>query len=126
MFVMGVDMLVMAGEKMPFVTRLGGFLAPRSYVFPPDSIMQLQPSVKVQDILADLYEFRNAIAHGREIPKTPLPTEIRFALVNGGRINHEDYYHSELMVEGGLFLLTEALRKVAVDNLLDLVQDEEK
>jgi len=38
MFVMALDMLMMAGEKVPFIERLGGFLGPQSYVFPPDSI----------------------------------------------------------------------------------------
>lgn len=126
MFSIGLDMLVMAGEKMPFVARLGGFLGPQSFVFPPDSIMQLQPLVKVQDVLADLYEFRNSIAHGREIPKVPYRQKYDLLCDGGGRINQGDYYYSELMVESGLFLLTEALRKIAVDNLFGVVQDEEK
>lgn len=123
MFVMALDMLVMAGEKVPFVERLGGFLGPQSYVFPPDSLMHRQPAVKVHDVLADLYEFRNKIAHGQEIPKSPYREKYDLLDDKGVRINYDDYHYAELMIESGLFLLTEALRKISVEGLVDDVQD---
>ena len=126
MFVMALDMLMMAGEKVPFVERLGGFLDPQSYIFPPDSLTHLQPAVKVQDVLSRLYEFRNLIAHGREIPKSPYHQKYDLLDDNGCRINHDDYYYAELMYESGLFLLTRALCKISVQGLFDDVRDEQE
>src|ERR1039457_4046187 len=54
MFVMALDMLLMAGGTAHFVERLGGFLGPQSYVFPPDSLRHRQPSVTVRDVLVDM------------------------------------------------------------------------
>lgn len=124
MFVMALDMLMMAGEKVPFVERLGGFLGPQSYIFPPDSIMHRQPAVKVQDVVADLYDFRNIIAHGQEIPRSPYRQKYDLLDDKGGRINHDDYYYAELMLESGLFLLTGALSKISVEGLFDTVCNE--
>ncbi len=126
MSVMALDMLMMAGEKVPFVERLGGFLGPQSYIFPPDSLMHRQPAVKVQEVLADLYAFRNIIAHGHEIPKSPYREKYDLLDDTGVRINHDNYYYAELMLESGLFLLTGALRKISVEGLFDDVRDEGK
>ena len=126
MFVMALDMLMMAGEKTPFVERLGGLLGPDSYIFPPESLTHLQPAVKVRDVHADLYEFRNVIAHGREIPKKPYREKYDLLDDKGARINYVDYDYAKLMRDSGLFLLTGALRKVSVDGLFDEVRDEGK
>jgi hypothetical protein len=126
MFVMALDMLMMAGEKAPFVKRLGGFVGRQSYVFSPDFLMHRQPAVKVQDVLADLYEFRNIIAHGKEIPKSPYRERYDLLDDKGVRINHDDYYYAELILDSGLFLLTGALRKISVEGLFDDVRDEGK
>ncbi len=122
MFVMALDMLIMAGEKAPFVERLGGFLGPQSFIFPP--VMHRQPTVKVQDVLSDLYEFRNIIAHGQEIPISPYRQKYDLLDDRGGRINHDDYHYAELMLESALFLLARALRKISAEGLIDDVRDE--
>jgi hypothetical protein len=114
----------MAGQEVPFVERLGGVLGPRSYIFPPDSIMHRQPAVKVQDVLTDLYELRNIIAHGQEIPKSPYRQKYDLLDCCGGPNNHDDYHYPELMLESGLFLLTGALRKIASEGLFDDARDE--
>lgn len=126
MFVMALDMLMMAGKTVPFVERLGGFLGPQSYVFPPDSIMHRQPAVKVQEVIEDLYEFRNTIAHGQEIPERPYRQKYDMLDQKGSRINYDDYYYAELMCEGALFVLAGALRKIFIEALVDDVRDEEK
>jgi hypothetical protein len=126
MFVMALDMLMMAGEKAAFVERVGGFVGPHSFVFPPDSLMNRQPAVKVQDVLADLYEFRSIVAHGQEIPKIPYRQKYNLIDDNGGQINLDDYYYAELMLESGLFLLTGVLRRISVDGLLDQMREEAK
>jgi hypothetical protein len=126
MFVMGLDMLMMTGEKVPFIERLGGFLGPQSYVFPPDSFIQRQPSTRVQEVLADLYEFRNIIAHGQEIPRKPYRQTYELLDDQGMRINHDDLYYAELMLESGVFLLTQALRKICLEGLFDDLCDKGK
>lgn len=88
--------------------------------------MHRQPCVKVQDVLVDLYAFRNIIAHGHEIPKSPYREKHDLHDDKGARINHKDYYYAELMHESGLFLLTAALRKISVEGLFDEVRDEGK
>ena len=126
MFVMALDMLMMAVKKAPFVERVGRFLDSQSYVFPPVSSMCHQPAVKVEDVLSRLFDLRNLIAHGREIPKTPYREQHDLLDVNGNLINFVPYYYSYLMFDSGLFLLARSLRKVAVENLFDEVCDEKK
>jgi len=59
--------------------------------------MNWQPNTTVRDVLNELYDFRNIIAHGQEILKT-VPAEERPHQYNGERINDHDYYRAELML----------------------------
>jgi hypothetical protein len=126
MCVMALDMLFMAGEKLPFIERAGGCLGPQAHIFPPDSLMERQPVVKVQDVIEKLYEFRNKIAHGQEVPEDPYRKRHDLLDENGHRINCGNYYYAELMAESALFMLATALRKVFVGDLFDYVRDEQK
>jgi UDP-2,3-diacylglucosamine pyrophosphatase LpxH len=123
MFVMGLDMLFMAGEIDTFLKRVGGFLGLDSLIFPSDSIMNRQPNTVVRDVLSDLYDFRNIIAHGQEIPVDPYRMKKDLISTDGERFNHDDYYCAELMLESSLFMLTTALRRVFVEGLFDDVRD---
>ena len=122
MSVMALDMLFMAGEKQPFIERLGGFLGLHAYVFPKDALRR-QPQVAVGDVIGALYEFRNTVAHGREVPSTPYRKMYDLLDGAGNRINAQDYYDVELMLESGLFMLAAALRKVFVEGWFDDVAD---
>jgi hypothetical protein len=124
MSVMALDMLFMAGEKQPFVKRLGGFLGPQSRVFPRTSILRNRPIVQVEEVLSHLYEFRNVIAHGQEVPSEPYRQKYDLKDDRDGRINAEDYYHAELMLEAGIFMLAQALRQVFVEDLFDDISDQ--
>jgi hypothetical protein len=124
MCVMGLDVLFMAGgEKSLFVKRIGGFLGRDSFVFPPVLSYDLQPSVKVQDVLDDVYEFRNRIAHGLEIPEHPYREKYELLSTTGGRLTYDDYYYAELMLDSSIFLLCTALRKIFFENFYDDVRD---
>jgi hypothetical protein len=123
MFVMGLDMIFMAGGIDNFMKRLGGFLGVDSYVFPPVSSLDLQPNTRVRDVLHDLYDFRNIIAHGLEIPEIPYRQKSDLISTEGQRINYEDYYRTELLLDSALFLLTTSLRKIFTENLFDEVKD---
>jgi hypothetical protein len=122
MFVMGLDMLLMAGEIGTFMNRLGGFLGLDSYVFPPTCVMNRQPNTVVRDVLKDLYEFRNIIAHGQEIPEDPYRRKSDIISTDGSRINDQNHYRAQLMLESGLFMLTTALRRIFTEGLVDEVK----
>jgi hypothetical protein len=126
MFVMALDMLFMAGEISPFMKRVGGFLGLDSFIFPPDSLMNRQTKTTVGEVLKDLYDLRNIIAHGQEIPKQPYREKHDLISTDGHRINHDDYYYAELMLESGLFMLATALRKIFTEGLFEDVAETEK
>lgn len=107
-FVMALDMLVMAGEGRKFIERLGGFLGHTSYVFPRTLDAKLQPALKVQDVLGDLYRLRNILAHGLEVPNDPYRKLYRMRLEGPSEVaaNVDEYYYAEIMLECSLFLLT--------------------
>jgi hypothetical protein len=126
MFAMALDMLFMAGEISPFLQRVGGFLGLDSLIFPQDSLMNYQPKTTAGEVLKDLYDLRNIIAHGQEIPKQPYREKHDLMSADGHRINHDDYYYADLMLESGLFMLTTALRKILTEGLLDDVANPEK
>jgi hypothetical protein len=116
----------MAAEIDKFVERVGGFLGLDSRVFPPDSWMNQQPNTMVREVLDDLYDFRNIIAHGQEIPQEPYRSKRNLIDTKGTRINPDEYYYAELMLESGLFMLTTALRRIFTEGLFDDVKDPNK
>ncbi|MBX9600882.1 MAG: hypothetical protein K2X35_07760 [Bryobacteraceae bacterium] len=123
MFVMGLDVLLMAGGAKRFNLRLGGFLGLDSWVFPRDSILGCQPETKVSDVLRHLYAFRSIVAHGQEIPARPYRQRHDLLSTDGDRINSGPYDYAELMEEAGLFVLTATLRKIFTESLMEDVAD---
>jgi hypothetical protein len=128
MFVMGLDMLFMAGDIDSFMKRLGGFLGLDSFVFPELSVMGtgIQPSTIVRDVLYEVYGLRNIIAHGQEIPESPYRKPIDLVGVNGERINYVDYARANLLMECALFMVTTTLRRIFTEGLIDEVKAPEK
>src|SRR5262249_49112016 len=118
--------LFMAGEISPFVKRVGGFLGIDSLIFPQDSMMKYQPKTTAGEVLKDLYNLRNIIAHGQEVPKQPYREKYDLVSTDGYRINHDSYYYAELMLESGLFMLATALRRIFTEGLFEDVADPEK
>ncbi len=62
----------------------------------------------------------------QEIPEAPYRRTRDLLDTSGERINFEDYYYSELMLESALFMLTTMLRRIFVEGLFDEVRDPEK
>lgn len=124
MWVMALDMLYMAGEKGPFVERLAGFLSASTPIFPP--FFGLQPRLTIREILDDLYELRNIVAHGRQIPAKPFLDKFDIATTTGARMDGIAYSYAQVLMESGLFLLVKSLRKIMVNGLVDTVRDEAK
>jgi hypothetical protein len=63
--------------------RVGGFLGVDSLIFPPDSFMHYQPNTTARDVLENLYDLRNIIAHGQEIPKHPTERSVFWSFFVG-------------------------------------------
>ncbi|MEZ5401277.1 MAG: hypothetical protein R2729_16525 [Bryobacteraceae bacterium] len=103
-FVMGLDVLFMAGESSTFMERIGGFMGLDTLLFPPDAYLHRQPSIDVRQILRDLYDLRNIIAHGQEIPKTPYREPYPIMSTTGEQINRETLGYADILLEASLFL----------------------
>jgi hypothetical protein len=123
-WVMGLDMLFMAGEKLPFVERVAGFLGPNTPVFPTVSFLNRQPRLTVGEVLEDVYELRNIVAHGREIPARPFREKRAIVDTSGERINCDDYFYAQVIMESALFILAKSLRQIMLGDLVDAVKDE--
>ncbi|HTC31767.1 MAG TPA: hypothetical protein VK724_00270 [Bryobacteraceae bacterium] len=124
MFAMALDMLFMAGEAVPFVSRIGGCLGLDAFVFGQFSLgssLTYQPNVKVRDVLESVHSFRNIIAHGGEIPKAPYREPYTLLGVDFLAILNDDFAYYELLLDAALFMLTTALRMIFVEGWIDQV-----
>jgi hypothetical protein len=124
MFVMGLDVLFMAGESANFVPRVAGFLGHDTLLFPPDDFLQRQPETTVAHVLQDVYELRNIIAHGQEIPKTPYREPHVLKSKTGETINQVPLSYVDILLEASLFLLTTALRKIFTEGHYEQIADQ--
>jgi hypothetical protein len=125
MFAMAFDMLFMAGETTPFVSRIGGCLGLDSFVFAPYSLgygETQQPELRVRDVLGHIYALRNVIAHGREIPSTPYREQYTLKSVSFGIISNE-FLYLEVLLDSALSMLTTALRLIFIEGWVDSVAD---
>jgi hypothetical protein len=50
----------------------------------------MQPCTRVRDVLNDLYDFRNVLAHGQEIPAKPFRQRYDLISTDGEHINYQD------------------------------------
>jgi hypothetical protein len=123
MWVMGLDMLFMAGEKTSFVERAAGFLGANTPVFPVVSILKQQPRLTVGEVVEDVYELRNIVAHGREIPPQ-FREKFDFVDTKGQRINYQDNSYGQVLLDCALFLLVKSLQRIMLSDLVDVVKDE--
>jgi hypothetical protein len=114
---------MVAGESATFITRVGGFLGPDTLLFPPESMLQRQPSTTVRDVLRDVFALRNTVAHGQEIPKTPYREPHRLLSTHGEQINAIPYSYAELMLDASQFMLTTALHRILTEGLSDTFQN---
>jgi len=123
-WVMGLDMLFMAGEKEVFVERVSGFLGASTWIFPV--LLNRQPALTVGEVLEDLFDLRNKVAHGQAIPEKPFLQKRDIADAGGARMNSEGYLYSQVLMDCALFLLAKSLRKIMLGKLIDVVKDEAK
>jgi hypothetical protein len=115
---MGLDMLMMAGGIRPFVSRLTHFLGANTLVFPRSSTLGQQPRYVVADAVEDIYDLRNAIAHGQETPRRYLEA-FDFLDADGVAINVDPMTYGQHLSQCALFLLCKCLHKVFIEDLVN-------
>jgi hypothetical protein len=123
LWVAGLDALLMARNAKVFERRLFNFLGRQTFVFPAVADLA-QPQYTLGDVVLDLYELRNTIAHGGTIHKR-FRDELGFKDVGGNLIDgyNHTYQRRQILEEAALFLLCSALRRVFVNNLTGIVAD---
>lgn len=128
MWVMGLDMLYMAGKKKPFIERVKKFLGEQSLVFPPVGnsnrqpwLIRQQPRMTVGEIVEDIFDLRNEIAHGHEIPKR-LRADCKLPDTKSQDIPFVQIKtYAEALCDASLFILVNTLRKIMTDGLVEVV-----
>lgn len=115
MWVAGLDSLLMAGEKKVFVRRICNLLGSGAFVFPRDVIGD-QPRYTVREVAGDVWDLRNEVAHGHEIPQK-FWSRVPFEDVNGQNLacDESTYTRLDLLSECALFLLRGCLLRVFTD-----------
>jgi hypothetical protein len=123
----GLDALIMANKRSEFCERIFNLLGENTRIFPQDDILNRQPKYTVGDVADDLYELRSEIAHGREISRR-FREKTGFLTENGHSVEgiFQDYQYRQVLHECAVFLLCQALRKIFLLNLADVVASERK
>jgi hypothetical protein len=95
-----------------------------AFVFPPVFSPARQPRPTVADLARDVYELRNKIAHGAEIPKNPFRLEHVLEDTKGQRVNWDTNVYAMTLQNAALFLLIGCLRKIFLSHVTDDVGNE--
>jgi hypothetical protein len=119
LFTAGLDMILMAMKRDPFVERISRLLGPQTFVFPPSHRTKDQPKYVVEDLAPDIFCVRNEIAHGKIIPskylaKTGFLTADGLDALDLGTDDSPCQY-LDVLSQGAAFLLSNALGKVLAD-----------
>jgi hypothetical protein len=97
--------------------RIKWFLGAKTPIYAPGDIQSVdrQPSITIEDILDDLYELRNSVAHG---DKTPDKFFVEKRIGYGQSLNLADVLHEALS-----FIIRASLLRILEDKLLDHFAD---
>ncbi len=112
----GLDGLTRSGGIVAFAERLSSLLGADTLIFPPDGAGR-RPKYRVADVVEDLYELRNEMAHG-----LPFQEKFRkkrgFLAEDGQPVLAElaNCRHDQALEECAGFLLCKALREVFLRN----------
>jgi len=105
-----------SGGTVSFAERLCGLLGAGSRIFPPSGLRR-RPKYKVSDVVADLYQLRNEMAHG--LPFHEKFRKTRGFLADGDEPIAEEFAtfrYDQVLEECAAFLLCGALREVLLRN----------
>ncbi len=124
LWTMGLDGLLAAESSARFSQRLQKLLGKDKRVFPEDWAGR-RPKYTVSDLAESMFEFRSLIAHGKEIlQKYREPIEFEFEPAELSHLAVEKWSRETLIIEGIVFTLIAALRKVIDDGLLQMMRSQ--
>jgi hypothetical protein len=109
----GLDALTRSGGTVAFGERLGQLLGPETEIFPPDAANR-RPKYRVIDVVGDLYQLRNEMAHG--LPFHEKFRKKREFLAEGGVEELAAFRYDHVLEECAVFLLSKTLREVLLRN----------
>jgi hypothetical protein len=112
----GLDGITRGGGTVAFAERLSDLLGAATQVFPP-SAANRRPNYRVIDVVEDLYQLRNEMAHG-------LPFHEKFRKKRGFLADDDQpiseefasYRYDQVLEECGVFLLCRTLREAFLRN----------
>jgi hypothetical protein len=104
--------------KLLATSRIKWFLGQNTNIYAPGDLIDLiqDPGITVGQIVDDLYDMRNFMAHGDRIPDPYFRDELRTGL-NGG------VKRGEVLLEAASFIVRTSLLKILRDNLLNHFTD---
>ena len=99
-------------------SRINWFLGAGTYIYAPGDISNLlqDPKIRIDQIVDDLYEMRNFMAHGDKIPDPFFTTTLRTGF-NG------PVQKREVLLEAASFIVRASLLKILRDGLIDHFTD---
>ena len=99
-------------------SRIKWFLGAGTYIYAPGDISNLlqDPKIKIDQIVDDLYEMRNFMAHGDKIPDPYFTTTLRRGF-NG------PVKKTEVLLEAASFIVRASLLKILRDGLIQHFAD---
>jgi hypothetical protein len=99
--------------KLLATTRIKWFIGQNTSIYAPGDLMDLirDPGITVGQIVDDLYDLRNFMAHGDRVPDPYFRDDLRIGLDGGVK-------RVEVLLEAASFIVRMSLLKILRDNLL--------
>lgn len=118
LWTVGLDGLLGAEKRDVFKARLIRLLGKDTRVFPEDAVGR-RPSYTVDSVAGKVFDWRNLIAHGKEILEDyRKPLRLEFKPAEPYDLSVEDWTKEILYCESALFMLLASLCKIITDGLL--------
>jgi hypothetical protein len=118
LWIVGLDALLGAEKRDIFKNRLIRLLGKETLIFPEDGAGR-RPVYRVGSVAGSVFEWRNLIAHGKEILEDyRQPLNLQFEPAELSYLAVEKWTREVLYCESALFLLIACLRKIITDGLL--------
>ncbi len=117
---MGIDVLTMASNRRQFCDRVRTVLGAESWVLPLGR--PGQPSLRIDDVIEDVYSLRSELAHGSELSgrfsiETPVVDSLTGTVIDRNSL-------VSVLEQCTLFILHRLIRTVLVSPLFDDARDD--
>lgn len=101
------------------IERIKFFLGSKTSIYPPDELSSayVDPNLRIEDVVRELYCLRNHIAHGDRIPDYYFQQAGRQDILKG------DISRYDMLLEAVSFIIRHSLLKILRENLLDKFAD---